>query len=329
MKRKIKRALIGLLAIVLCIGMLPINILAWSYMSHTNSANIINLEMLSKGSAKTVDMYLLNNDERDIKLSYPIPREFYDAITQYPEAFRAGALGPDFYPDMVVGQTYIHPYDEVAGVGSGDWLPLLVDSVNRLPQYSYGRLEALAFTLGYMLHYCGDMFGHDFVNTFSGGTFPSLTDVDITNWKDPELNNILSHMATEATMDRFVNALFWGKEGMLDIEAPTKFVTDTLVLDGNVAAGINDFYYQFENIESDDSILGGVPIYLDVLVSFRAKVMNVADKFRDNTELITMGISSYADQWAQDIDAAIYGLVDTFDMIAQRLVTKEKNPAIT
>ena len=328
MKHNFKRAFVGLLAMVLCIAMLPINTLAWSYMSHTNSANIINLEMLSKGSAKTVDMYLLENDERDIKLSYKIPDEFYKAITQYPAAFRAGSLGPDFYPDMVVGQTYIHPYDKNADVGSGDWLPLLVDSVNRMPQYSEGRLEALAFTLGYMLHYCGDMFGHDFVNTFSGGTFPNLTDVSITDWKDPELNNVLSHMATEATMDRFVNALFWGNEGMLDIEAPTKFVTDSLVLDGNVSAGINDFYYQFETIESEDSLLGGVPIYLDVLVSFRAKVMNVADKFRDNTELITMGISSYADQWAQDIDAAIYGLVDTFDMIAQRLVTKEKNPAI-
>ena len=72
-------------------------------------------------------------------------------------------------------------------------------------RYSAGRLEALSFTLGYMLHYCGDMFGHDFVNMFSGGTFPNLTDVDYLDSKNPELNNVLSHMAIEAQMDKFVN----------------------------------------------------------------------------------------------------------------------------
>ena len=344
MKRTLKRLLCGFLATLMCVTMLPVNAFAWSYMSHANSANILYLKTLSnnlKYSERSTDVYTLLNNEIDNTLRYSIPKEFYDAITKYPEAFRAGSLGPDFYPDMLIGQMYIHPYDDKADVGSGDWLYLLIDSVNRLPQYSEGRLEALSFTLGYMLHYCGDLFGHDFVNTFSGGTFPSFSEVDIPSdpeemdtLDDPELNNILSHMAIESTMDSFINSYAYGGQGLLPIKAPNKFVTDSLVLKGNMPSGVADIYYKFEDIdvgsgeEEESDLLSGIPIYLDVIVTFRKGVMAVADKFRPNTELITMGISSYADQWAQDIDRALYGLTDTFDMIAHRLVTGEKNPNI-
>ena len=255
MKRTLKRLLCVFLVTLMCVTMLPLHAFAWSYMSHTNSANILRMEMLAHESPKNiVDIFTLKNDEKDQKFSYSIPSEFYNAIKNYPEAFRAGALGPDFYPDMLIGQMYIHPYDAEAQIGSGDWLSLLINSVNRLPQYSDGRLEALAFTLGYMLHYCGDMFGHDFVNTFSGGTFPSFMDVNILDSADPELNNILSHMATESLMDDLVNYVFWGDEGQLAIDAPTRFITDSMVLDGNVSSGVADIYYGFEpkDVEGED-----------------------------------------------------------------------------
>ena len=326
--KKFKRLLTLFLAFMM-LSVFALDAYAWSYMSHVNSANILLMETLSKpaysGGRNPQKNLEIANLTDGTTWEYTMPAEFNRAIREYPAAFRTGALGPDFYPDMVIGQAWIHPYDTDATVGSGEWLSLLVDAVNSMPQYSGDRLEALSFTLGYMLHYCGDMFGHDFVNMFSGGTFPNLTDVDYLDSKNPELNNVLSHMAIEAQMDKFVNAAFYSKSDMLDIEAPTRFVTDTLLVDGNIASGVADLYYLFE---TDDSLLGGIPVYLDVMVSFRNNVMKVADKFRPNTELITMGISSYADQWALDLDAAIYGLVDTFDMIARRLVTGENNPAI-
>lgn len=351
MKRTLKRLFCGFLVMLMCVGMLPINALAWSYMSHANSANIIRTKMLStytKDDKKTIDVYTLVMDEIANTLPYKIPEEFFRAIREYPEAFRAGSLGPDFYPDMLIGQMYIHPYDEDADVGSGDWLKLLIDSVNRMPQYSEGRLEALSFTLGYMLHYCGDLFGHDFVNTFSGGTFASFAEINVpdninelSTLNDPELNNILSHMAVESTMDSYVNSDFYYNNELQTIAAPTKFVTDSMVLNGNMSSGVADFYYKFEAIDLEKTLenvegigdiantfLGGVPIYLDIIVNFRECIMAVADKFRPNTELITMGISSYADQWAQDIDRALYGLTETFDMIAHRLVTGETNPKV-
>ncbi len=327
MKRTLKRLLCLFLATLMCVTILPQNAYAWKYMSHANSANILRMEMLSYGNAdENLEIYTLKDGQKDQTFSYSIPDEFYDAIRHYPEAFRAGSLGPDFYPDILIGQMYIHPFDEEAYVGSGDWLSLLVDSVNRLPKWSPERDEALAFTLGYMLHYCGDMFGHDFVNTFSGGTFPSFLDVDIQDSENPELNNILSHMSIESFMDELVNGNFWGNEGQLAIEAPNRFVSDSMVVNGNISAGIADLYKNFETEESEDDMLGGAPVHIDTILSFRAGVWEVAEKFRDDIGLA--GISSYADRWAQDIDRAIYGLVESFDMIAHRLVTGEKNPAI-
>lgn len=38
---------------------------------------------------------------------YTVPSDIVSAITKYPKAFRAGAVGPDFFPDMIVGQTVI------------------------------------------------------------------------------------------------------------------------------------------------------------------------------------------------------------------------------
>jgi len=338
MKRKMKRLLCFLLAAMMCAYMLPLNIFAWSYMTHVNSANLTMMEMLSfaenaSGGRRTspvVQIYAPYDDPENGTYTYSIPNEFYRAIKEYPEAFRAGSLGPDFYPDMVIGQTYIHPYDAEIKIGSGDWLRLLVESANRLPQYSEERLEAVSFILGFMLHYCGDMFGHDFVNTFSGGTFPTLTDVNITDTTTPELNNMMSHMSVESMIDDLMNEAFFGQneDGIgLPIKAPTRFIADSLLLNGSMKAGAADIYYDFEQA-SDDGLLSGIPFYIDLIVDLREDVMEVADEYRPNTELFTMAISSYADQWAQDIDRALYALVDTFDMIAHRLVTGEENPKI-
>lgn len=32
---------------------------------------------------------------------YKVPSDIISAITKYPKAFRAGAVGPDFFPDMM------------------------------------------------------------------------------------------------------------------------------------------------------------------------------------------------------------------------------------
>ncbi len=133
MKQKVVQHLIlVLLAAVIIFGtvLTPETAYAWQTKTHGLSANLL-LQDAADGSI-TVD-----------GISYKIPDDYSIALKKYPAAFRAGALGPDYYPDTLTGQTYIHPYDPDAGVGVGDWLMLLVDGVNSLPQNSTERMEAL------------------------------------------------------------------------------------------------------------------------------------------------------------------------------------------
>ena len=158
--RKWSRLIILILAFVCAMGMFSKKAYAWKTKTHGFSANLLLKE--AEDGKVTVD-----------GKDYTIPEEYLNALRQYPNAFRAGTLGPDFYPDMLTGQSYIHPYDAAAGVGVGDWLMELVKGVNSLPKDSNARKEALAFTLGMAIHFAGDQFGHDFINAFAGGAYPS------------------------------------------------------------------------------------------------------------------------------------------------------------
>ena len=213
MKRIVTRLISVLLVTVMCISILPVQVFAWGKMTHIYTANVIE-GLATEG---TGSIAILDGD--DSAFEYDIPDEFYEAIMAYPDAFRAGALGPDVYPDIFTGQVYIHPEDTVDDpeedadnpeddednklldeykVDSGIWVVYLCDAVNKLPVGSEDRKMCLAFTLGCILHYCGDLYGHDFVNTFSGGAFPSFFSTEIFDIKGERLNNILSHLSIES-----------------------------------------------------------------------------------------------------------------------------------
>jgi len=83
------------------------------------------------------------------------------AIKIYPAQFRAGAIGPDGYPDILTGQMLIHPRDP----GTYRWLKYL----RNLTRSSSGSDRA--FVAGYFTHAAGDLFGHTFINHFAGGPF--------------------------------------------------------------------------------------------------------------------------------------------------------------
>ncbi|WP_303864492.1 DUF4474 domain-containing protein [Alkalibaculum bacchi] len=95
--------------------------------------------------------------------SYKPPADVVDAINSHPSAFRAGAVGPDFYPDMFVGQTVIH------GENSGIWITKLFEEYGKLPLNYPDRKKCYAFILGFMIHYAGDMYGHHYVNKWAKG----------------------------------------------------------------------------------------------------------------------------------------------------------------
>lgn len=327
MKKKVLRLISIMLCLVMCFAILPANVFGWKNMGHVNSADILLLEMYRSAFQKDraeVSIYA-PYDDRSSGLTYAIPEEFRDAILSYPNAFRAGSMGPDFYPDLVTGQMYIHPYNEETGTGSGAWIELLCDAVNSMPKDSEDRKEAMAFTLGFILHYCGDMFGHDFINAFAGGSFPSIFDALGNAWSnadEKQLNYILSHMAEESYMDGLVymdfyqNSTFTGTNanqsanGYLTIEAPVEFVANTLIYNGGPNGGAAKIYDNY----------GGVCPQYKYLVDLRTHIYNVANEMRTSINPVYATAVAYLDRWIEDLDTATYALVECFDDLAQYML---------
>ena len=95
------------------------------------------------------------------------------AIRAFPEAYRAGVVGPDVFPDIVVGQSLIHvdnSADNPDGWTSDDFMRRLFTAAHA---YREGddRDRALAFAYGFLTHASGDMFAHTYVNEKAGGAW--------------------------------------------------------------------------------------------------------------------------------------------------------------
>ena len=104
-------------------------------------------------------------------LRYRVPDVLANAILQHRGCFIAGSIGPDFFPDMITGQMYIHPQN------SGRFLDLMFEELRKLHPNLEEFEKALAFYAGWLMHYCGDMYGHQYVNRYSYGWFPSIADL--------------------------------------------------------------------------------------------------------------------------------------------------------
>ena len=122
-----------LLVTVMCFSVFPIDVFAWGKMTHAYTANMIVDDLFNTGAGSSSVKY----EGKDY--NFAVPEEFLEAIEAYPDAFRAGALGPDMYPDILTGQMYIHPEDE--NIDSGEWITYLVNSANKLSKETEGRKE--------------------------------------------------------------------------------------------------------------------------------------------------------------------------------------------
>jgi hypothetical protein len=337
MKRTAAKLVSILLIAVMCFSMFPAEAYAWGKMTHTYTANLIHDDLTKTGAGTSSLKYAGESD-----FNFAIPQEFLEAIREYPDMFRAGALGPDMYPDILTGQMYIHPEDE--NVDSGEWVKYLCDSVNKMGKNTAGRKSSLAFTLGCIFHYCGDLFGHDFINTFSGGAFPSVASIEMLDITSERLNNVMSHLAAEKYMDELLYPDYdVNKNGKID--APTKFVSNIMVFNGTPAAGLAPLYQKypaiqipFDEIDSNfvknmlddffDEDGNNVPPHYTAMNALRAYVTSQADKYREHMEPVSAIITRYCDEWAADVDRGTIAFTTACDNIARRMVTKEKNPLI-
>lgn len=117
---------------------------------------------------------------------YSIGEKEMRSILNHRGAFLAGTVGPDFYPDLIVGQSVVHP-----GVKGGwktkDFIKKLLDSAKTDKEY--------AFALGYMIHAASDVFAHSYINMYSGDEFDLF---------DGEMDVELRHVVLEGYLSRVV-----------------------------------------------------------------------------------------------------------------------------
>lgn len=164
-------------------------------------------------------------------VSVPVSAEILDAIRAFPEAYRAGVLGPDAYPDIYVGQSMIHPDtrtdndrqppDPGRRSYTDDWLRHVWTSAHAEPA-GPARQQAVAFAVGFLTHAAGDIWGHTLVNEFAQGVFPSVTDVG-------EAAIAVRHVVVEGYIDHRRPVPPIDPADLSSIDPPDDFVVRTFI----------------------------------------------------------------------------------------------------
>ena len=146
---------------------------------------------------------LMQNNQPVVLGTYRVRQDILQALRNHPENFWAGCMGPDVYPDIAAGQTVIHPPtlggspdDNPGGNpdGTGAWLAHLWRSVH---DPAWKTDQNLAFVLGYFAHGAGDIYGHTYINSHTGGIFQL----------QPNPENALRHIVLEGYLAERTPAL--------------------------------------------------------------------------------------------------------------------------
>ena len=156
------------------------NSFAWKPKMHVYLAQLALNDVLDDGKV-TIYKNSMSYDGKIVKEKvgdYSVDVDICDALRNYPNEFRAGAIGPDAFPDIITGQTLIHPY------------PYTNNFLNYLwSESKYSRGSDRSFVAGFFAHAAADMYGHSFINYYAGGPF-KLGD------------NALKHIIVETYIDK-------------------------------------------------------------------------------------------------------------------------------
>ncbi|HUU06662.1 MAG TPA: hypothetical protein VMZ49_12390 [Patescibacteria group bacterium] len=234
-----KKINVTCLVLLICLIVPAHGLWAWKGKAHVYLAMLARQDAIDDGK---ITLYEMDYEQGLIKWdaagkpkilgTYAVDPGILAAIRQYPEQYKAGALGPDAFPDLLTGQTGIHPDNQPLGFSiSDDWMSMLWRACQK--QSSRKVRSAVA---GFMAHYAGDLYGHHFVNHYSGGPF--------------ELGeNALKHLVLESYLDKRIPTLgddFYD----FSIEGVSHFLYEQLVTGalvpaadaGQIAAHPNEFF---------------------------------------------------------------------------------------
>ncbi|MFY0522697.1 hypothetical protein ACN28I_05660 [Archangium gephyra] len=205
------------LAACLVLSVLGVSLPAWAWkpITHVYLAEKARAELIAQNgsiSLHQVDFY--NRQQAGLIGTYAVSSPIYQALRDYPQYYRAGVLGPDAYPDMLFGQSVIHPATDDDGSDTEPWLRHLYTKAST-PQER-------AFVMGFLAHAAGDMFGHTLINHHALGPFDLMSD------------NAKRHIVAEGHVGRrtpFLGDLPYGDPARytIDTSAVNTFIYDHMI----------------------------------------------------------------------------------------------------
>lgn len=243
---------VGLLALlaVLLVGLPAQPADAWKPASHLFAGE---LALMTAQVGSTVPVLDVDGDPSKT-VTVQANATIVQALREYPEAYRAGLLGPDAFPDIYFGQAAIHPdtrwgngthadfpgdddaiSDEwLAYVWEQAWHPGFTVFANHLPVSDDEQLRNIAFAVGFLGHANGDTWAHTLINhpDIAGGAFPDLTqDADPGDAANFEHGDIaIKHVIVENYIDKHRPGYHPVAPSTYQIDAPSAFVSSTLLL---------------------------------------------------------------------------------------------------
>jgi hypothetical protein len=153
------------------------------------------IDRLRSGLLQTDGTFKLNLDpvsNNDSPFTISLDAKLADIIQRESSSFRAGAVSPDFFPDIFTGIVISHqPYRRSKTIAE-----FMADFANSI---DFGDETQIAYWLGWFSHICTDIFGHHWVCMESGGDFETWTTTD------PSV--IRKHIGIETTWDGWLRSL--------------------------------------------------------------------------------------------------------------------------
>ena len=163
----------GCMTAALCAALIPSSAFALKVNTHVWVAQQI-IEDLEDGE---LTIYV-DGDPVNVAIN----PQLQSYILEHQKEFRAGSLGPDAFPDVILGQVSIHPGAKDRSSTSNktwntdDWLSYIVENAEHPPEK--------AFAYGNLVHAASDVFAHSYVNMYAGEVFDIIEHIDVSTLPD-------------------------------------------------------------------------------------------------------------------------------------------------
>lgn len=200
---------------------------------------LLLLCLAAPGMAFKLDTHLwvgqevLNDLEDDGKINVvlygrtvqlPIRADVRDAILQNRNEYLLGHLGPDAMPDVIVGQSLMHPDTQIPGA----WKPN--DWMKYLQQVSASHPKGKAYTYGHLGHASSDLFAHTYVNQYAGNVFSLFDDEVLVETRHFALESYIG-LRTPRLRNRSGQPLGEFYNAVRPSAELNNFIRDTLIYD--------------------------------------------------------------------------------------------------